>query len=51
MPLVVAEMYVETRYYRTAGGLSWLNTGPVTAVANTVITIWVSQDTEESTFS
>ena len=49
--IVVAEVYVKTRHYLTAGGLNWLNTGPVAAVAKTVITIWVSQHTEESTFS
>jgi len=49
--IVVTEIYVKTRHYLTAGGLNWLNTGPVPAVANTVITMWVSQDTEESAFS
>jgi len=49
--MLVAEIYVKTRYYLTAGGLNWLNTGPVAAVVNTVITVWVLQYTEESTFS
>jgi len=43
--MLVGGIYVKTRYYITAGGLNWLNTGPVPDVASTVIAIWLSQPT------